>query len=460
MARVLIPGVLAGVAISLIANIVIGGIFYNLFNNTAVGTLAGTLTASVVGAILGVIAISTANRKDTAVVLRGAAAGAFIGVISGFLGTVSTDELEGVGSNVALISVVVGGVVGAAGLRGTGMRFASAWVDEDEEMGALGRTLDGVFAGIMIGVACALPIVLFYGGDIHISPHLIDRVRVEFVRVTSLDELLIGGVSGIIIGAIVGLALSRKRVDGLLNAMLIGALAGIILALPNITVMTFTQLGGIWSGILPFGRIALAMLGGAALGAAMPGASFTGRYRGALVGAGVGVVFALPFVIASTLLEVYASDSISTVGADSPSYASDGIDTVGTDSPPDPSLWDKFLSLNRGNSIHLITSAVIGAMIGLITSEIMRRGLGTCASNYAVYVVVIAAAIGVQSRYFLLLLGVFLFGYGIELPRFLYDSQPILALPRRLVVGVALGALASTIGAAIARRLPARQSQS
>ena len=427
MARVLIPGVLAGVAISLIANIVIGGIFYNLFNNTAVGTLAGTLTASVVGAILGVIAISTANRKDTAVVLRGAAAGAFIGVVGGFLGTVSTDELEGVGSNVALISVVVGAVAGAAGLRGTGMIFASAWVDEDEDMGTLGRVLDGAFAGVMTSVACALPVVLFYGGRIIIFPRL--RPRVEYVLLVSTDELLLGGILGITAGILIGLVLSRKRVDGLLNGTLIGAVVGVVLALPAITVMTFTQLGGIWGGASHFGMLALAMVGGAALGASMPSTSLTGRYRSALVGVGIGFVFVLPFVIYAGFLAIYAGN------------------------PPDRSLWENFLSWNGSNGVRLVISAAIGAAIGLIADGLMKRMLGVSVGAAAVCIVGIAVALGVQGGYFLFILNIFLYRLGIELPRILFSEQFILALLRQLIIGVALGTLISVIGVSIARRL-------
>ncbi|MCY3544979.1 MAG: hypothetical protein OXH22_13225 [Chloroflexi bacterium] len=460
MARVLIPGALVGVAIAMVANIMIGGIFYNLLNETNAATFAGTLAASVVGAILGAIAISTAATKDTLVVLRGVAAGAFIGMIGGFLGSIGTAELDGISHNVEFISAIMGAIVGVAGLRGTGMKFTSPWDDRaDDDMGTLDRALDGVFAGIMIGVACAVPVALF-NRSIFISPNLIDRVRIEFVRVMSLDEILIGGIAGVIIGVISGLVLSRKRVDGLLGGMLIGAVAGIILALPIITVTAFTELGGIAGGMPYFGKVALAMIGGAAIGAMMPSASFVGRYRSALMGAGVGIVFALPFVIYATLLAIYATDDISIVRTDSPSYASsDGIDTFGAGSSPAPGLWDKILLLNTSTSISLMTSAVIGAMIGLITSEIIRRSrdAGTC--NYAVCIVVIAAAISLQGGYFLFLLEVSLFRLGIGLPGFLYDSQLILRLLRELLIGAALGAIISLIGVSIASRLAARQTQ-
>ena len=432
MARVLIPGVLAGVAISLIANIVIGGIFYNLFNNTAVGTLAGTLTASVVGAILGVIAISTANRKDTAVVLRGAAAGAFIGVVGGFLGTVSTDELEGVGSNVALIIVVVGAVAGAAGLRGTGMRFASAWVDEDEDMGAPGRTLDGAFAGVMTGVACALPAVLFYGGRILISPRL--RPRGDFVLLISIDELLLGAVAGAIIGILIGLVLSRKRVDGLLNGTLVGVIVGVALLLPEITVMTFTQLGGGWGGLPRFGTVAIVILGGAAIGATMPGASFAGRYHGALVGISISIANTLPYI----LLRLISSFSM---GGEQGLRLTISFRT----------LWE--FRTYGSLTIYII----VGAAIGLIAGELIRRRLGASIGSAAVCIVAMAAALGVQGGYFLFLLNVFSYRSGIELPDILFKDQFVIALLMQLAIGVAIGALVSVIGASVARRIAARQ---
>ncbi|MDE2685985.1 MAG: hypothetical protein OXI16_00585 [Chloroflexota bacterium] len=125
MARVLIPGALVGVAIAMVANIMIGGILYNFLNETNAATFAGTLAASVVGAILGAIAISTAATKDTLVVLRGVAAGAFIGMIGSFLGSIDTAELDGISHNVEFISAIMGAIVGVAGLRGTGMKFTS-----------------------------------------------------------------------------------------------------------------------------------------------------------------------------------------------------------------------------------------------------------------------------------------------------------------------------------------------
>ena len=418
LARVLIPGVLAGVAISLLANIVIGGIFNALFNGTDVGMLVGTLTASVVGAILGVIVISTANRKGAVVLLRGAAAGAFIGVVGVFLGSIRTVEIDGIGTNVEFISVVVGVIVGAAGLRGTGLKFFSPRDDDDEDLGTLGKSLDGMFAGIMAGVVCGVPINLFNVG-IFISPELIDRrTRLDLVRVVSIDELLVGGILGVIIGAVIGLVLSRKGVDGLLNGTLVGAMVGIVLALPDIIVMTFTDLGG-FTGVMPhFGRVVLAMIGGGALGAAMSGASFIGRYRSALVGAGIGAVFVLPFVIFFGLLAIYAGNL------------------------PDRNLWENFLSLNSGNGIYLVTVAAIGAATGLIVDTLIKRRLGASVDRAAVCIVAIAAAIGVQGSYFFFLLNnIFLYRYGIGLPRILFDEQ-FTATLLRLAIGIAIGTLA------------------
>ncbi len=429
MARVLIPGVLAGVAISLIANIVIGGIFYNLFNNTAVGTLAGTLTASVVGAILGVIAISTANRKGTAVVLRAAAAGALISMAGGFFGSINPEALDGFIENSILLGIAIGVMFGAAGLRGTGMRFASAWVDEDEELGTFGKALDGSFAGMLVGISCALPVVMFYGG---ILVQMRFRPRVDFVRLVSTDGLLLGAILGITAGILIGLVLSRKRVDGLLNGALVGTVVGIIMALPAITVLTFTELGGIWGDLSRFGTVAIVILGGVAIGATMPGASFAGRYHGALIGIAIGIANALPYMLLRSLISSYS------IGGEQGLSVKHSF----------RALWES------GAYGSLIISIIVGAAIGLITDGLMRRSVGASIGNSAVCVAAIATALGMQGGDFLFFLNIFLYRSGIELPHILFKDQFVITLLLKLVIGVAIGALVGVVVVRLAARQP------
>ena len=413
LARILIPGVLVGVAISLIANIVIGGIFYNLFNDTAKGALAGTVAASVVGAILGVIAISTANRKGSAVVLRAAAAGALIGMAGGFFGSIDPEALDGFIESSILLGIAIGVMFGAAGLRGTGMRFASAWVDEDEELGTFGKALDGSFAGMLIGISCALPVVMFYGG---ILVQMRFRPRVDFVRLVSTDGLLLGAILGITAGILIGLVLSRKRVDGLLNGALVGAMVGVALALPGIMITTFTILEDFSRSFVPFARILLAIIGGAVLGAAMPDARFASRYSSMLIGAGVGVVLALPSIIYAGLLAIYVGN------------------------PPDSSFWDNFIAWNRGNSLLLVTSVVAGAVVCFVTAQIVIRNFGTSFNYCIIPVSMIVAAISMQSNSLLYMLNIYSFRQGIVLPSILFNEHIISAL-LRLIISVSFGTL-------------------
>ena len=435
MARTLIPGALVGVAIGLIANIVIGGIFYNLFDGSNMSTLAGTLTASMVGAILGAVAISTANRKDTAVVLRGVSAGAFIGATSGFLGSIGTAELDGIGRNVEFISVVVGAIAGTAGLRGTGVKFASVRDDQaDEGMGTLGRALDGGLAGMMIGVACGAPAALFRGSIFLSIGPTYQTTRREVIRVVSLDELLIGGIIGIIIGAVVGLALSRKRVDGLLNFMLVGALVGIVWALPEIIVMTInTLIGGIFGSLVHFGALATVVLAGAVLGASMPDFRTKTPWGLALIGGGIGVVFTLPFILITSALIL---DNIT----GEPIFGNTGT----TPASGLASIWESFLIWNRDTPPRLVADIIAGASICLIVGTIMQRHIDISVGRVTIGALV-AAAIGLHGSYFLFLLNIFLFGQGIELPYSVIFGDGFMPALVRMAINVPFGTLTGLI---------------
>lgn len=418
MARVLVSGILAGVAIGLIAN-VIGIVFYNLSDDTVWGAFAGALTAAVIGAIFGAVAIYTATRTDAAVIFRGVAAGAFIGVVGGFLGGISPDAPEGIIANTWLISIFTGIIFGAAELRGTGMKFASPWVDEeDERLGTLGKALDGVFAGILVGVACALSFMLFYGGKILIQPRL--DPRVDFVRLVSTDEILLGAMLGIVVGAVVGLILSRKRVEGLLNGALIGAIVGIILALPAITVMTFTELGGFWGGTPYFGTLAITTIGGLALGAAMPDNRFDRYYHRALVGAGIVVASVLPSITLWAIISFYDSQ-----------YGFWAL------------LQDRFSRTYDDRFIDIIAAA----SVCLIVSTLIQRRIGA-STNSIVIGSVVATAIAIQSSYFLFLLNVFLGRQAIELPSILFQDQFISALLRGILI-VSFGTLTGLVIGAV-----------
>lgn len=415
-------------AISLFANIVIGGIFYNLFDGMNVGTLAGTLTASLVGAVLGVVAISTAMYKPSAIITRGATAGAFIGMVGGLLGSISTEEISGIGTNVYLVCLVVGAIVGAAGMRGAGMKFFYAWVDEkDEDLGAIGKLLDGILVGVINGAALGA-IAALYHSSIFISPTYIPGAIASpiehTVRVITLDELLIGGILGIGIGAITGLVLPKKRMIGFLSFTLAGVWVGVVLALPYIITTTFTEFSAVAGGMTNIGKIALVALGGAILGLTTPTTPnlnfITSSYRSALIGAGVGTAVVLPSVMYATLLAIDGNNPISN------------------------SLWDNFLIWNRGNGSFLITSAVCGAAICLIMALLINRMHNTAIANYAMLISAFSAAIGVQGSGFL-----FVLGWDVELFRNLFFKDSFASILLRLLLNVSLGVLMGIVIRAI-----------
>lgn len=335
MARILIPGVLAGIAISLIAYLVIGGIAYSLLNGSNVATLTGTLSATALGAALGALAIYTSTIRETAVIIRGAAAGAFIGVVGGFLGSIDTARLEGIGSNVVLISLAGGAAVGAAGFRGTGARFFSDRDDDGENLGILEGALDGALAGMIIGALCAVPVARF-NSSFFIFLRKIDPARkmsqdnrYEFVNVLSIDELLLGAILGVVVGLALGFLLTEKRIGGLLNGMLVGALLGITWALPEIVVNTTTRLEGFWGGQVSFVAIAIATVAGAIVGAALPGPLSVTWRRLALLGGGTGLLFVLPYIV--VIVAVLMDNNAVTIGS-----ASGNLPT---------GFWDTFLAL-------------------------------------------------------------------------------------------------------------------
>ena len=443
MARILVPGVLVGMVISLIANIIIGGIFYNLFDGSNVGTLVGTLAASLIGAILGAVAIFTSTRRDTAVILRGTAAGAFIGVVGGFLGSIDTARLEGIGSNVVLISMAVGAAVGAAGLRGTVARFFGSLVDGDEDSGILGKILDGALAGVIVGVACAIPITLFKGGSIYIFIRSVRRPeRVEFVNVLSLDELLVGALLGIIIGTVIGLVSSRNRMDGMLNFILVGALLGIIWALPEVVVNTTTRLEGFGGGLVTFGEIAVVTLVSAVVGAVTHGFRLITWRHLALLGGGTGLAFVLPYILVTAALLL--DDDTVTVGS-----ASGNLPT---------GFWDTFLAWNRGMPIRLIANAVAGASVCLIVGAIMRKNVGTAFNGLVVTAILIAATLGLKGNYFLFLTALYLLGPVIDLPSFFYGfGEDLIDVPWLTLINVSFGTLIGLIIAG-AMKLASRRS--
>ena len=436
MARVLIPGVLVGVAIALIANIVIGGIAYVLFDGSNVATLTGTLTASVVGAVFGALAIYTATRKDASIIIRGVAAGAFIGVVGGFLGAIDTYHLKGIAGNVELISAVVGAIVGAAGFKGAGARFFDTRIDKNaEDMGAPGRPLDGALSGIIIGVVCGIPVALFTGGSIYIFLRKIDPTenmdkanRVEFVNVLSLDELLLGAIVGIIVGTIVGFVLSRKRVDGLLSGMLVGIVVGLAWALPEIIVTTFNpSSGGPLGSELLFGALAIAAVTGAVFGVILPEFRATTPWRLALIGVAIGVVFLLPHVM---ITGAYILNDMVVLSSRS----------------VERSPLQTFLVWNRSVPVHLLINVISGASVCLIIGAFMRRYAGVTLSGLVVTVILIAATLGLKGRYFLLLADLYLLGPSIGMPSFVYGfSRELIANPIHLAINVLSGSLAGIV---------------
>ncbi len=423
-------------AIALIAYFAIGGSFYNLLNGSNVATLAGTLSASMVGAMLGATAIFTSTRRDTATIIPGAAAGAFIGVVGGFLGTIDTARLEGIGSNVVLISLAVGAVVGAAGLRSMGGRFFGNLVDGDAESGTLWRILDGALAGIIIGVLCAVPVARF-NSSFFIFLRKIDPAekmtrdnRIEFVNVLSVDELLIGAILGMTVGLLLGFLLTEKRIGGLLHGMLVGALLGIIWALPEIVVNTTTRLEGFWGGQISLVAIAVATIVGAIVGAALPGSLSVTWRRLALLGGGTGLLFVLPYIV--VIVTVLMDNNAVTTGS-----ASGNLPT---------GFWDTFLAWNRETPIRLITHIITGASVCLIVGAFMWRYVGIALSGPVVAVILIAATLGLKGHYFLLLADLYLLGASIDLPSFVYGfSNELIAIPIRIGTNLSFGVVVGLI---------------
>lgn len=439
MARVLVPGALTGIAICLIAYFVIGGIPYSLLNGSNVATLAGTLSATVLGAALGALAVYTSTKRDTAVIIRGAAAGAFIGVVGSFLGSIDTVRLEGIGSNVVPISLAVGAAVGAVGLRGTAARFISARVDEDDgDTGQLGKTLDGALAGIIIGVLCAVPVARF-NSSIFIFLRKIDPARrmsqdnrFEFVNVLSIDEMLIGAVLGVVVGLVVGLVLSRERIDRLLTGMLLGVLIGLVWALPHVIVMTFNELlGGVLGSELLWGALAMATVAGAVLGAALPDFRLTAPWRLALVGGGIGVLFILPYVVFA--------------GA----YILDGR-VAFSSRTLEQGMFQTFLAWNRTIPVRLLIDAVSGAAVCLILGAFMSRCVGVALNGLAVSIILVIATLGLKGRYLLLLADLYIFGSRIDLPSFLYGfSEEFLSIPLAVAINSSFGVISGLFFAVV-----------
>lgn len=445
MARVLVPGALTGIAICLIAYFVIGGIPYSLLNGSKVATLAGTLSATVLGAALGALTVYTSTKRDTAVMIRGAAAGAFIGVVGGFLGSIDTMRLEGIDSNVALISLAAGAAVGVAGLRGAGGRFFGTRADDGEKLDILGRALDGTLAGVIIGVLCAVPVTKF-NSSIFIFLRKIDPARrmsqdnsFEFVNVLSIDELLIGAVLGVVVGLVVGLVLSRERTDRLLNGMLIGVSIGLVWSLPHIIVMTFNEsLGGVLGSEVLWGALAMATVAGAVISAALPGFRLTAPWRLALVGGGIGVLFVLPYV-------VFAS-----------AYILDGR-VASSSRTLEQGMFQTFLTWNRTIPVRLLIGAVSGAAVCLILSTFMNRYVGVALNVLAVTIILLATTLGLKGRYFLFLADLYLFGSRIDLPSFVYGfSGELLSIPIGVAINSSFGVISGLIFAVVIKLAASR----
>ena len=447
MARTLVPGVLTGIAISIIANFVIGGIPYSLLNGSNVATLVGTLSATALGAALGALAVCTSAIRDSAVIIRGATAGAFIGVVGGFLGSIDAVRLEGIGSNVVPISLAIGAAVGAAGLRGTVARFFSEWADDSENLGILGRALDSALAGIIIGILCAVPVAQF-NSSFFIFLRKIDPARrmsqdnrFEFVNVISLDEMLIGAILGLVVGLVVGLILSRKRTDGLLNGMLIGLSIGLVWALPHIIVMTFNELlGGVPGSEVLWGALALSTVACAVFGAALPDFKITTPWRLALIGGAIGILFVLPYVVFA--------------GA----YILDGR-VASSSRTLEQGMFQTFISWNRTVPVRLLTNAISGAAVCLILSAFMTRYAGVALSGLTVTIVLIAATLGLKGRYLLLLADLFLLGSRIDLPSFVYGfSEEILSIPFGAAINVSFGVISGLILAMVIKLAGSRSN--